>query len=137
MTKDDDSRIRVTRWIRWIARIWSIPILLYTLLFFIGYAWNMATSGVADPHAVEDVPAIEALPPLLLFLSALGLGIAWRWERLGGVIAILLQVVLLVVLLFQTPLMRDFPRTAIPYVLSLIIIVPGVLFLVSWQRSNR
>jgi hypothetical protein len=33
--------------------------------------------------------------------------------------------------------MRDFPRTAIPYVLSLIIIVPGLLFLVSWRRSNR
>ena len=86
MTKDKNSRSRVTRWLRWAARIWSFPIILYALLVAAGYAWNLATTGAADPHAVDDYPPIEALPPVLMFLSILGLGVAWRWEGLGGAI---------------------------------------------------
>ncbi|MCK4543640.1 MAG: hypothetical protein KAU17_15520 [Spirochaetales bacterium] len=53
----------------------------------IGYAWSWVTTGVADPHTVEDYPLIEALPPIFMFLGVLGLGLAWRWERLGGTIS--------------------------------------------------
>ena len=137
MRKDDDSRKRVTKRIRWVARIWSIPIILYALMMFVGYSWSWITTGVADPHAVEDVPFVEALPPILMLLSIVGLGIAWRWERLGGGIALVFLLAVLVLLLIQTPIARDFPRTAIPYLLSLIVATPGVLFLVCWRRSRE
>jgi hypothetical protein len=136
MTKGNDSRNRVTKWIRWIARIWSFPIIVYALLMFIGYAWSWVTTGVADPHAVEDYPPIEALPPILMFLSILGLGIAWRWERLGGTITIVFQLAAFSLLLILRPITHDFPRLAVPYLLSVIVTTPGILFLVCWWRTR-
>jgi hypothetical protein len=118
------------------ARVWSLPIIVYALLILVGYAWNWVTTGVADPYAVEDDPAIEALPPISMFLSVLGLGIAWRWERLGGTIAIVFELAVLSLLLIHTPITRDLPLSTIPYFLSMTIIVPGILFLVCWRRSK-
>ena len=137
MTKGNDSRNQVTKWIRRIARIWSFPIIVYALLMFTGYTWNWVTTGVADPHAVEGYPPIEALPPIFMFLSVLGLGIAWRGERLGGTITIVFQLAALAVLLIHNPITRDFPRSAVPYLMSLIITTPGILFLVCWRRSRN
>ena len=137
MTKGDNSRSWVTKWMRWIARIWSFPIIVYSLLMFVGYAWSWVTTGVADPYAVEDYPFIEALPPILMFLSVLGLGIAWRWERLGGTITIVFQLAALSVLAIHRPITHDFPRSAVPYLLSMIIASPGILFLVCWRRSRK
>jgi membrane-anchored protein YejM (alkaline phosphatase superfamily) len=136
MAKGNGSRDRVTEWIRWIARIWSLPIVVYALLMLVGYAWNWATTGVADPYAVEDYPPTENLPPVFMLLSVLGLGVAWRWERLGGMIAIVFQLAALAVLLIHSPLARDLPRSAIPYLLSVIVTIPGLLFLVCWRRSR-
>jgi hypothetical protein len=137
MTTGSDGPSRGTNWIRLIARIWSLPIIVYALIMLVGYSWNWATTGVPDPYAVEDHPAMEALPPVLLFLSVLGLGIAWRWERLGGMISIVFVVATLVSLLVQGPNGRDFPRSAVPYLLTLVVAVPGILFLVSWWRSRQ
>ena len=109
----------------------------YVLLMLVGYAWNWLTAGIADPYAVEDYPPIEVLPPIFMFLSVLGLAIAWRWERLGGTIAIVLQLAVLSLLLILTPFTRDFPRSAIPYLLSMIVTLPGVLFLVCGWRSKQ
>ena len=137
MAVGNDSHNRVTKWIRWIARIWSFPIIVYALLMFIGYGWSWATTGVADPHAVEDYPPIEALPPILMFLSVLGLGIAWRWERVGGTITVVFQLAALSVLLVTSPITHDFPRSGVPYLLAMIIAIPGILFLVCWWRSRK
>ena len=57
-----------------------------------------------------------------------------RFWPLPSLLVCLLAV--LILLLIQTPIRRDFPRTAIPYLLSLIVAVPGVLFLVCWRRSK-
>jgi hypothetical protein len=136
MEKVNGGHDRATKWIRWIARIWSLPLIVYALLLLVGYAWNWVTIGVADPYAVEDYPPIEALPPIFMFLSVLGLGIAWRWERLGGTIVVVFQLAALLVLCIHSPLTRDFPRLAVPYLLSMIVTIPGVLLLVCWWRSK-
>ena len=135
-TKDNDSRNRVTKRIRWIARIWGLLILAYALTLFVGYAGSWVTTGVADPYAV-DSSFRESLPPILMFVSALGLGIAWRWERVGGTITIVFQFAALLVLLIDNPITRDFPRSGAPYLISLVMIIPGVLFLVCWRRSKE
>jgi len=121
----------VTKWIRWIARIWGTAIITFALLMLIGYAWNWVTTGKADPYAIEDYPPIENLIPITLGLSVLGLGIAWRWEGLGGVITIVFQLATLAVhhLLLS-------PRPY-PYPLTIIIATPGILFLVYRWRSRR
>ena len=136
MTEADDRRHRVTKWMRWIARVWSLPIVVWALLLFGGYAWSWVTTGVADPHAVEDVPLLEALPPIFLLLSALGLGLAWRWERLGGTISAVCALVALALLVIDRPPTQDFARWAIPYLLSVIVAIPGILFLICWRRSR-
>jgi hypothetical protein len=137
MAYADQTGNRVTKWIRWIARIWGGLVLLVALLIFAGYAWSWVTTGEADPHAVEDYPPIENLPPLLTFLAALGLGIAWRWEGLGGAIAVVSQLVTLPVLLIHWPIAEGFPRYLVaPYGTWMLVAIPGILFLVCWWRSR-
>ena len=104
---------------------------------FCGYAWSWVTTGVADPHATGDSTFIEALPPIFMFFSVLGLGIAWRWERLGGMITIIFQLAALLFILIQSPISYDFPRSAVPYLMSIIVTIPGILFLVCWRRSRK
>jgi hypothetical protein len=138
MPNVNDAGERATKWIRWTARIWGSLIVAFTLLFFIGYAWNLVTTGVADPHAVEDYPPIENLPPLFAFLSVLGLGLAWRWEGLGGGIAVAFSLAYLPVLLIHWPIGHDFPRYLMaPYGVWVVIAIPGVLYLICWWRSRK
>jgi len=126
-----------TRWMRRIARIWSFPIIVYTLLMFTGLAWNLVTIGRADPYAVEGYPIIEAIPPVLMFFSVIGLGIAWRWERWGGMAALFFQLATLFVLIIQRPTTGDTTRSFIPFLISIVIAIPGILFWVSWSKSRR
>jgi hypothetical protein len=129
---------RTTKRIRWIARIWGTLVAGVILLTAIGYAWSWLTTGVADPHAVEDYPPIENVPPLLALVSAIGLALAWRWERLGGAIAVASNLAGLPVLLVHWPIAQDFPRFLVaPYGVWLMIAIPGILFLICWRRSKR
>jgi hypothetical protein len=137
MINASDTGDCVTKWIRRIARIWSSPIIVYSLIMIAGYAWNWVTIGKADPYTVEGYPLVEALPPILMFLSVLGLGIAWRWGGLGGAITLVFQLAALLLLLIQRPITHDFYRSAIPYLMSMVITIPGILFLVYWWRSRR
>ena len=138
MANVNEADNKTTKWIRWIARIWGALIFGIALLMLIGYTWNWVTTGKADPHAVEGYPAIENLPPLFMLLSALGLGIAWRWEGLGGAITVVFQLATLPLLLIHWPITQDFPRYLVaPYGTWMIIAIPGVLFLMCWQRSRK
>jgi len=138
MSKAKDATDRTTRWMRWIARIWAAAIIAIALLIVIGRASSWMITGEADPYAVEDYPPIENLPPLFALLSALGLGIAWRWEGLGGAIAVGFSLVSLLVLLIHWPIAHDFPRYLMaPYGVWMMIAIPGILFLICWWRSKR
>lgn len=128
----------VTKWIRWIARIWGGLVLAVALLYLVAYAWSWVTTGDADPHTVPDYPPIENLPPVLMLVGALALGIAWRWEGVGGAITVVSQLVALPVLLIHWPIGEGFPRYLVaPYGLALVIAIPGALFLVCWWRSRE
>lgn len=138
MSNIDEVNDRVTTRIRWIARIWGGVIITIILLILIGYTWNWVTAGQADPYAVEDYPFIENLPPLFTLLSAIGLGIAWRWEGLGGAIAVIFRLIELPVLLIHWPIAHDFPRYLVaPYGTWLLVAIPGLLFLMCWWRSKK
>lgn len=122
---------RVTKWMRWIARVWGSVIIAFALLTLVGYAWNWVTTGKADPYAMGNYPPIENLIPITLGLSVLGLGIAWRWEGLGGAITIVFQLVT-----FAVHHLLLSPRPY-PYPLTVAIVIPGILFIVCWRRSKK
>lgn len=136
MTKTKKTSDGITKWIRRIARIWSIPIIAYALMMLIGYTVNWVTTGKADPYALEDYPFIENLPPLFMFLAILGLGIAWRSEKLGGIINLIFCLATLPILIIHWPIIQDF-RYIVPYILLIIVAFPGILFVVYWWRSEK
>ena len=128
---------RLTMGLRWIARIWGAVLVVITLLILAGYGWNWITTGEADPYAAEDYPLIENVPPLFSVLSVLGLALAWRWEGLGGAMAVVFSLATLPVLLVHWPIAEGFPRYLVaPYGVWLAITIPGVLFLICWRRSR-
>lgn len=128
---------RSTHRICWIARIWGAAIIAITLLILTGYGWNWLTTGKADPHAAEDYPPIENVPPLFLVLSVVGLGVAWRREGLGAAIALAFSLATLPVLLVHWPITHDFPRYLVaPYGTWMLVAIPGALFLVCWRRHT-
>ena len=138
MTNESGTDNTVVRWVRWTARIWGGLVFVIVLLIFVGYAYNWLTTGHADRYAAEDYPPIENLPPLLMFLAALGSGIAWRWEGLGGAITVVSQLVALPVLLIHWPITDDFPRYLVaPYGIWMIVAIPGTLFLACWWQSRE
>jgi hypothetical protein len=137
MPKVNDVADRTTRWMRRIARIWALVIIAIALLILIGNVWSWLTTGDGDPNAVEDYPPIENLPPLFALLSVVGLGIAWRWEGLGGAIAVVFSLATLPVLLIHWPIAHDFARYLLaPYGTWMMITIPGILFLICWWRSK-
>lgn len=125
------------KWIRLVARIWSAPVILFTLLTAVGYTWSWLTTGVADPYAVEGTTFFEALPPILLLISVLGLALAWRWEIFGGGFSLVFVAAVIFVLLIQGPASADFTSAMIPYLVSLAVLIPGILFLIYGIRSRR
>jgi hypothetical protein len=112
-------------------------LIIIVVVMLIGYGWNWVTLGEADPYAVDDYPIIEAFPPIFMMLSVLALGIAWRWENWGAAIVLGFQLVTVVLLLIQRFYVDETFRSAIPFMLSLVIVIPGLLFLAAWLRSRN
>jgi hypothetical protein len=123
--RSDESVDRSMKWIRRIARILSALILVITLIMLIGH--------IVVPEPTEaDYPPVENLLPLIMCLSVLGLGIAWRWEGLGGAVSIVFFLVHLVV--YWVIRQRFFPLRAL--LIFSPVPITGVLFLVYWWRSR-
>ena len=120
-----DDADRATKWIRWIARIWSVVLLGITLVMIVGHL------VVPDPHEV-DYPPIENLLPLVMCLSVLGLGLAWRWEGLGGAMSV--GFFLAHLGMYWAIRQRFFPLGVLA-ILSPVLIT-GMLFLVCWWRTR-
>jgi hypothetical protein len=116
---------RTTKWIRRIARTLSVLIIAFTVVMIVGHL------VVPDPHEV-DYPPIENLLPLMMTLSVLGLGIAWRWEGVGGAISV--GFFLAHLAMYWAIRQRFFPLRALA-ILSPVLIT-GMLFLVCWWRTR-
>lgn len=112
----DKNRKSWVRWTRWIARIWSLGPILFAL------------GEILFPHSDEgvEVPWTDWLNLSLIFVALLGLVLAWRWERLGGWMAVIFLSVFLV--LFFINVEGSFPSGLI---FLAAVGVPAVLFLIS------
>jgi cytochrome bd-type quinol oxidase subunit 2 len=113
MDEKKKSWVRVTRWV---ARIWSLGPILFALAHIL----------TRDDNLVEPVPWMEWVTLSFAFIAVLGLALAWRWERLGGWIAVISLAVFTV--LFLITVERYFPAVLINLVgLG----VPAALYLIS------
>ena len=107
--------------LRWIARIWGALQALGALLYIDQYF-----GGFIRGEVVFYPDTLERL--FFPYVSAIGLIIAWKWERLGGIIAI--------AGLLGT-LMVDPSVTRQELIGGLIYVIPGFMFLICWYLTKR
>jgi hypothetical protein len=120
-TSNDPPTVAIKK----VARIWSIVIIVFALLILIG--------EVVSPHTEADYPWVENLMPISMLLSVLSLGLAWRWELLGGALNIGFYVVNFIL---YWAVNGEVLHLAAVLILGLAI-VPGILFLVCWWLSPK
>jgi hypothetical protein len=112
--------------IRRLARIFSAILILLAVLIAVGHIFG-------DEPVTEDYPPIENVMPLLVGLSVVGLGIAWRWELLGAVLSLGFFIAHLI--LFWVVRGEFFPFFAL--VVFLPIPITAFMFLWCWWRSRE
>jgi hypothetical protein len=112
--------------LRKIARIWSLVIIGLGILLFIAETIESQTTELA-PY-----PWFENLIPVTLFLSVVGLAVAWKWEGIGGGMAVGFAVVNLLIYLATG-------RSKVAAVALILapVVLPGLLFLTCWRHSKK
>jgi hypothetical protein len=66
--------------LRWIARLWTIPVFALTLIMIFSPDPNMDSSA--------QIPFADWFLLSFWAVAVLGLALAWRWERAGGTLTI-------------------------------------------------
>ncbi len=116
----DDGRAKpdiVTLIIRWIARIWSITTIGFVLLILAGEL----LLPHAPPPTLRDLVGLFFFP----FGVCVGMLLAWRWEGLGGCVAVGSLLAFYATLRIMNGRFPGGPYFAL-------IAAPGFLFLLSW-----
>jgi hypothetical protein len=93
---------------------------------------TIVAHAVLPEPTVTDYPPIENLLPLLMCLSVMGLGVAWRWEGLGGAI----NVGFFLANLGMYWAVRDKFMPLRGVAILALAVVPGNLFLACWWRTR-
>lgn len=101
---------------RWIVRIISIIIVLFLILMFVGSLFNPKQS---------NTPSTHELISFIFFPIGLcvGLLIAWKWELIGGIIAIVSMIIFSLII-----------QSTLGWI---IFAIPGVLFIICWYLSRN
>lgn len=108
--------------IRWIARIWSL--LIFTVVLFMVLT--------PDPYASEPVPVEDWFLLSLWGVAVLGLLVAWRWERVGGLLTIATMFVReLVWVILKGGWLANF------LIVWAFVVPPALLFLVVGEWESR
>ena len=115
---------------RWPSRIRRIARIL-SVIYFVIFVFIIIMETI-DQHGGEASPRDLVLVAFIPVGTFLGMALAWRWEGLGGVISTL-SVLGFYVAMFI--LDGDLPQAGILILLPLII--PGVLFLISWALHRQ
>jgi hypothetical protein len=136
MNDTSSSLHRGPRWMRLVARIWSVPLIIVAAFITVGNIWSSLTNAPPDPYAVGNATFLETLAPILLAIGVLGLALAWRWEIFGGIFSLVCAAGAAGVLLLERGGSGDLSRDLIPSLLTLAVIIPGILFLIYGYRSK-
>ena len=123
MSCEQSYKYRAPTFVRWVARIWSIPAICFIAVILGG---EILSPTAPPPVSVRDVIGLSLFP----FGVFLGILLAWRWEMLGGIISVVSFFGFYAVLwLFD----RRLPRGPFFALAS----VPGLLFFVSFLLGRR
>lgn len=125
--KKNDSTL--TKVIRWIARILSVPPIILYLVFLIGHllGGEEATAPIT-PGEMFGLVALIALSSLMV----VGLIIAWKWEGIGGIGIVVCAIMLFTILL----IVIDRNGLRVAALINVPFFVPGLIFLISWLVSK-
>lgn len=149
MAEAQDARERRVKWLRRAARVFGVvSASCWALLAVLG-SWlavvlcSLGTGGYFDPEmqqrAVRVCTAIVVAGLALAVAPLVGVGIAFRWERVGGAVLVASGLLLLIpVALFVRGPLRgsDWILLLIPVLSGLLSMAAGVLFLASWRKSR-
>ncbi len=96
--------------LRWILRGLSGLLIAFFALMFLGE--NLG-SGSLKPMPVNEIVQLSVMGTCLL-----GLGLAWKWELIGGIIALIAFIILVIInpTVLKVSLMFIFPITALSFV---------------------
>ncbi|MCK5793359.1 MAG: hypothetical protein KAH12_01535 [Anaerolineales bacterium] len=110
--------------IRWIARIWAALMLAFMLFMFIAH---IVEDGIGPEFSLT---LRESLMMVSMFVSLAGLALAWKWERLGGILTVGGMAAFY---LFDLAFSGTFPRTPTFFIVAF----PGVLFLIYFYSKKK
>jgi hypothetical protein len=110
------GKTRTVQIIRWIARILGLIYVAFWLMMFIGE--TLSQSG--EPNTIEFHNLIGLIA---VFAYMLCLIIAWKWEAIGGIAAIIFIIIFAV---------------AVPDALLMCVFMalPAILFIICWLMSR-
>ena len=112
--------LRADGWVRWTARSLGLLVALFVLAWDIGGVVAIVTEHPWDP--------LEFLEGIVLLCVAATMVLAWRWEKLGGLLCMLTGVAIGIVILLTVEPER---KIYLLLVVSLPPIVIGGAFLVA------
>ena len=116
-----DSTILV-KILRWTARIWSL----------LAFVLALVVALSPDPHAVNPITAREGFMLSLWLIAILGLLLAWRFERLGALISIIIMPIReAIYILFYREWTINF------LLIWALVIPPAVIYLIAWSRDRK
>ncbi len=104
--------------LRWILRVLSGLIIVFFLFMFIG-------ETLFNPKPGKPMSINEIIQLSVNGIGLIGLGLAWKWELMGGIIALVAFIVLAIInpIILKGPLLFIWPIIAI-------------LFIVLWALSR-
>jgi hypothetical protein len=114
--------LRTGGWVRWAARVLGLIAVLLVLAWDVGGIVAIFTERTVDPlHVVQAV---------VMSLAATTMLVAWRWEKLGGLLGVLAGVAIGIVILLTAEPER---KVYLLLVLALPLVIIGGTFLAADQ----
>ena len=119
--RDLKNKTKFLNTIRWVSRIWGIVYIVFFLFMLIGYSIvdQPSPDGAENPLGTREIVGF-----IFVFGYFTGLILAWKWEGLGGLVAIAC------IIAFAITIQN------MPVPIYMLMAIPGLLFLICWFLSR-
>ena len=110
-------------YIRWAARVFGLSVVgVFLLILFLAFT-------------NEDGIHAQAVPKVILLMVAIcSVGVAWRWERVGGAILVASVVALGLSMVQSYPILGPVGLLLVVLIYTPLPLIAGALFLLSSRR---
>ncbi len=131
------ERLNTTKIILWIARIWGGLILAFILFMVLAHIIGSVTGEEPKSEGFKNIWEVIAFS--CFFVIVLGLALAYKWEGLGGLVAILGLLIMFTALQISAPHMKmsllDFIKKASVFIFF--IFPPSLLYVLYWYIKKK